>query len=47
LNLFNHSNFAYPNQIIFSGSAHSSSAGQVTSTATTSRQIQLVLKVIF
>jgi hypothetical protein len=58
-NLFNHSNFAYPNQIVFSGNAtynsttgiwtapYSSSAAQVTSTATTSRQIQLAVKVIF
>ena len=46
-NLFNHSNFAYPNQIVFSGSAYSSSAGQITSAATTSRQIQLALKLQF
>lgn len=45
--IFNHSNFAYPNQIVFSRSAYSSSAGQVTSTATTSRQIQLAPKLLF
>jgi len=46
-NIFNHSNFAYPNEIVFAGTAYSSSAGQVTSTATTSRQIQLALKLLF
>ena len=46
-NLFNHSNFAYPNQIVFAGSSYSSSAGQITATATTSRQLQLAVKVMF
>jgi hypothetical protein len=46
-NLLNRANFAYPNEIVFSGSSYSSSAGQITSTATTSRQIQLALKLLF
>lgn len=41
-NIFNHSNFAYPNGIVFS-----STAGAITATATTSRQIQFALKLLF
>ncbi|MGH9786927.1 MAG: carboxypeptidase regulatory-like domain-containing protein, partial [Terriglobia bacterium] len=46
-NLFNRSNFGAPNAIVFSGGAVSSSAGLITSTTTTSRQIQFGLKLIF
>jgi hypothetical protein len=46
-NILNHPNFAYPNEIVFSGSTYSSSAGAVTNTATPSRQIQFALKLLF
>jgi hypothetical protein len=46
-NLFNHSNFAVPNQVVFTGASFSSSAGQVTYTSTSSRQLQLALKLLF
>jgi hypothetical protein len=46
-NLLNHPNFGTPNPIVFSGSAFSPTAGLITSTATTSRQIQFGLKLIF
>jgi len=49
-NIFNHSNFFYPNQIVFAGNsagyAYSDTAGQITAAAT-SRQIQLALKLMF
>jgi hypothetical protein len=46
-NLLNRANFGTPNAIVFSGSNYSGSAGLVTSTTTTSRQIQFGLKLIF
>jgi hypothetical protein len=50
-NVFNHANFAYPNGIVFQGNSsnysYSDSAGQITATATPSRQIQLALKLLF
>jgi hypothetical protein len=46
-NILNHTNFGTPNAIVFSGTTVSSSAGLITSTATTSRQIQFGLKLIF
>jgi Carboxypeptidase regulatory-like domain/TonB-dependent Receptor Plug Domain len=46
-NVLNHANFGTPNAIVFSSGAISSSAGLITSTATTSRQIQFGLKLIF
>jgi hypothetical protein len=46
-NLPNHPNLGTPNPIVFSGSAFSPTAGLITSTATTSRQIQFGLKLIF
>jgi hypothetical protein len=46
-NLLNHTNLGTPNAIAFSGAAASSSAGLITTTATTSRQIQFGLKLIF
>ena len=46
-NLLNRTNFGTPNPIVFSGTNFSSSAGLITTTATTSRQIQFGLKLIF
>jgi len=46
-NLFNHPNFSYPNEIVFLGKDYSPSAGQITNTATPSRQIQFALKLLF
>ncbi|MBZ5552759.1 MAG: carboxypeptidase regulatory-like domain-containing protein [Acidobacteriia bacterium] len=46
-NLLNHANFGIPSQVVFSGTNIANSAGVVTSTATTSRQMQLALKLIF
>ncbi len=47
-NLANHPNFAIPSQrTVFSASGRVGSAGRITSTLTTSRQIQLGLKLIF
>ena len=46
-NIFNHANFAEPNAVIFQGSGYSASAGRITGTATTSRQIQFALKLLF
>jgi hypothetical protein len=43
----NHTNFGPPNAIVFSGSAISPSAGLISATATTSRQIQFGLKLIY
>jgi hypothetical protein len=46
-NVANRANFGTPNAIVFSGGAVSPSAGLITSTVTTSRQLQLGLKLIF
>jgi hypothetical protein len=46
-NVLNHANFASPNPIVFANGVISSSAGLITSTVTTSRQIQFGLKLIF
>jgi hypothetical protein len=46
-NAFNHTNLGTPNPIVFSGGAISPTAGLITSTATTARQIQFALKVVF
>ena len=55
-NILNHPNFAMPNGTVFSGTttdygpyseAPSASAGVITATVTTSRQIQFALKIIF
>jgi len=46
-NVFNHPNFASPNPVVFSGNNYNSSAGSITSTSNTSRQIQFALKVLF
>jgi hypothetical protein len=46
-NIFNHTNLGTPNAITFAGTAYSGSAGLITATATTSRQIQFGLKLIW
>jgi len=50
-NVLNHANFAFPNQVVFGGNSsnysYSESAGEVTNTATTSRQLQFALKLLF
>jgi hypothetical protein len=46
-NLLNHANFGTPNAIVFAGGAISPTAGLITATATTSRQIQFGLKLLF
>ena len=46
-NLLNRSNFGTPNAIVFSGTSPSPSAGLITTQATTPRQIQFGLKLIF
>ena len=48
-NLFNHTNFNTPNTVVFTSptAGPSPTAGQITSTATTSRQIQFGLKLLW
>jgi hypothetical protein len=46
-NVLNHTNLDTPNAVVFSSGAISPSAGLITATATTSRQIQFGLKLIF
>ena len=48
-NILNHANFATPNTIVFSSatSVANPTAGQITSTSTTSRQIQFGLKLLW
>jgi hypothetical protein len=46
-NLFNRANFGTPNAVVFSNGVVSGSAGLITATATTSRQIQFGLKLTF
>ena len=46
-NIANRPNFGIPNFLIFSGESISPSAGQITSTVTSSRQIQFGLKLMF
>ena len=46
-NILNRANFDTPNPIVFSNGAVSSTAGLITATATTSRQIQFGLKLLF
>jgi hypothetical protein len=46
-NALNHPNFGTPNAIVFSSGTVSSTAGLITSTATTSRQIQFGMKLTF
>jgi hypothetical protein len=46
-NALNHANFGTPNAIVFSNGATSSTVGLITTTATTSRQIQFGMKLTF
>lgn len=46
-NIFNHTNFGTPAPVVFTGGAISPTAGNISSTATTSRQIQFGLKLNF
>ena len=46
-NLLNHTNFSFPNAVVFQGSNINPSAGVITATTTSSRQIQLALKLLF
>jgi hypothetical protein len=46
-NLLNRTNLGTPNATVFAGAAVSGSAGQITTLATTPRQIQFGLKLIF
>ena len=46
-NILNHSNFSFPNEVLFAQTQYSSSGGVITATATPSRQIQFALKLIF
>jgi hypothetical protein len=46
-NILNHANFGTPNAVVFANGTVSPSAGLITATATTSRQIQFGLKLIF
>ena len=46
-NALNHTNLATPNPIVFSGTGFSPSAGLITTTTTTSRQIQFGLKLVY
>ncbi len=46
-NVTNHANFTTPNPQVFSGTSYSPSAGILTQTAGTSRQLQFALKLIF
>jgi len=46
-NILNHPNFGPPNSTVFANGAISASAGLITTTATTSREIQIGLKLIF
>ena len=46
-NMPNHPNFSFPTQTVFSGGSISPSAGIITKTSTSSRQMQMSLKLIF
>src|SRR5712692_6556132 len=45
-NILNHTNFFYPNDVVFQGSNYSQTAAQITAAAP-SRQLQLALKLLF
>ena len=46
-NVLNHTNLGTPNATVFSGTSFNASAGLITTLATTPRQIQFGLKLIF
>ncbi len=46
-NFLNHANFSFPNAVTFTPTGVSPTAGLITSTSTTSRQIQLSLKLLW
>ena len=46
-NILNHPNFSSPNPVVFSGNGINPSAGVITGTATTARQIQFAMKLMF
>jgi len=48
-NILNHANFGTPNTVVFSSASSTAAptAGLITSTSTTSRQIQFGLKLLF
>ncbi|MGA9247718.1 MAG: hypothetical protein WBV87_05715, partial [Candidatus Acidiferrales bacterium] len=46
-NLLNRANFNTPNLIVFTPSGVSGTAGAISSTATTSRQVQFALKLLW
>jgi hypothetical protein len=46
-NILNHTNLGLPNVNVFAGTAYNPSAGLITTTDTTSRQIQFGLKLLF
>jgi hypothetical protein len=46
-NILNHANFNQPNEVAFTPSGVSPTAGIITSTATTARQVQFALKLLF
>ena len=46
-NILNHANFNTPNLVVFTPSGVSPTAGVITSTSTTSRQIQFALKLLW
>jgi len=47
VNVLNHPNFSYPNEVLFQGADYSPSGGVITATSTNSRQIQFALKLQF
>ena len=46
-NILNHANFNQPNEVVFTPAGVSPTAGVITSTSTTSRQVQLALKLLW
>ena len=46
-NILNHPSFQQPNTTIFAGTARNASAGRLTNTTSSPRQIQLALKILF
>jgi len=46
-NVFNHANFGIPSPVVFSGTDVATSAGVITTTTTSSRQLQMALKLVF